>query len=201
MSIFEGDPILDPIDNLMIEPHADDVFLSMGGHIEQKFKNQKNSILTVFSGTRKRSNDAYLYASRTNCEWSGLGYDETQPYDLGVLDHGWIDTMLDMLVSSSKNVYLPLCITHPQHFEVREMFEKRYPDLKFKYYLDQPYSNKLKNSEIVTYAISNMRCISYLKPRSTKYRHIDCFKDQQKFFHFNNAESLSSSIEMIFEKL
>lgn len=175
---------------IIIEPHADDAFLSLGGHIELWNKSEVTKIITVFSGTRKRSNDAINYSKQVGCLWEGLGLDETK-------DSFKIESIKE-LISKTDDLFIPLALTHPQHTEVRENIEKEYFNLF--YYLDQPYALTQKNSNLITEKIKGLYCYSFYKPNSKKYRHISLFKDQQKFFYYNPLEKLKEITEMIFVK-
>jgi hypothetical protein len=175
---------------IIIEPHADDAFLSLGGHIEKWNKQETTKIITVFSGTRKRAIDASLYSKEVGSLWSGLGLDETKDsFDL---------ELLKKLIGEEDDLFIPLALTHPQHTEVRDKIESVYQNVF--YYLDQPYALIQKNSNLISEKIKGLYCYSFYKPNSKKYRHIPLFKDQQKFFYYNPLEKLKEITEMIFVK-
>lgn len=183
----------------VIEPHADDAFLSLGGHIEQWVRRGIFvTIVTVFSGTRKRARDAKSYADAVGVNWVGLGLVEG-----GVRAPHLNEEVKRFVVSRDfhQTFLLPLGILHPEHKAVRDAFEQVLPRVEGhpNYYLDQPYASKGKNSEEITDLLYNStgKVLSFLKPHSRKYRHIPLFKDQSKFFHFNPATELKHTIEMI----
>jgi hypothetical protein len=174
---------------VIVEPHADDAFLSLGGHLERWQKaGVAATIVTVFSATRKRGAEALAYANAVGASWVGLG-----------LDHGQegLDELLEL---PPGNLVLPLGLTHPEHVWTRVWFEEawlRAGTRSVFYYLDQPYAIAAKNSDLVTARLAGMEVVSYLKPHARKYRHIPLFKDQAKFYHFNPAERLGETSEWI----
>jgi hypothetical protein len=174
----------------IIEPHADDAFLSLGKHIEDWVKEgHKVTIVTVFSGTRKRAIDAGTYAMKVGTAWIGLGYVE-----------GIGETLPDFEFSWEGQLVLPLALTHWEHKLVREVFEgspKQSIMYPYWFYLDQPYANMQKNSAVTTDLLTDMKIVSYKKPGLRKYRHCPIFKDQAKFFHFNPPEKLRECVELI----
>ena len=170
-------------DFVVVEPHADDAFLSVGAHIEEWTKAGKRVlIVTVFSGTRKRGSDARAYASATHADWEGWGYVEGEP----------LPSCLPTLPAQAR-VVLPLGIAPPEHMTVRDAFAG--PGVW--YYLDQPYAIVQKNGPRVTDLLEGRPVVSYRKPGVRKYRHIPLFKDQAKFYHYNPAEKLIQTCELI----
>lgn len=170
---------------IVIEPHADDAFLSLGGHIEEWTKAKRDVlIITVFSGTRKRSADAAAYAAAAGARWEGWGYVEGEP----------LPGTLPPLPGTSQ-VILPLALTHPEHRTVREALER--PGVW--YYLDQPYAITQKNGPLITDLLRGKSVVSYRKPGVRKYRHCPLFKDQAKFYHYNPPEKLIQTCELIVE--
>lgn len=170
-------------DLIVVEPHADDAFLSLGTHIEEWSKAGKRvRIVTVFSGTRKRASDAQAYATAAGAEWEGWGYVEGEPLpaDLPAL-------------SAQARVILPLGLFHSEHVAVRDALAGpgRW------YYLDQPYAIIQKNGPAATDLLEGRRVVSYRKPGVRKFRHIPLFKDQAKFFHYNPPEKLIQTCELI----
>lgn len=167
---------------LVVEPHADDAFLSVGQHIEEWVKaGVAVTILTVFSGTRKRAEDAQKYAQAVGASWVGLGFVEGEP------------TRGHPTIPFHTQIVLPLGLTHPEHVAVRKALEE--PGAW--YYLDQPYAITQKNGELVTELMVGRPVVSYRKPGARKYRHIPLFKDQAKFYHYNPPEKLIQTCELI----
>jgi hypothetical protein len=174
----------------IIEPHADDAFLSVGGHIETVWKEDDVIIVTVFSGTRKRAHDARDYAEAVKSSWMGLGWVEGEGIDLS----------LSAPLPKVDRYILPLGVQHPEHILVRSEIERVFPENIYEYYVDQPYAQKVSNSKDVTNRLQGMCLTSHVRPNARKYRHIPLFKDQAKFFHYNPADVLRFNIEQLFTK-
>lgn len=179
----------------VVEPHADDAFLSLGTHIEEWIKKGVEvTIWTVFSGTRNRASDAQAYAEAVKARWIGSGLVE----GFGLDNHSEALGSTRAEVNSNQ-VILPIALTHSEHVSVRSEFErlKFWPDPEIFYYLDQPYAITQKNGDAVVHACAGKRIISYRMPGSRKFRHIPLFKDQAKFFHYNPAEKLIRGCELV----
>lgn len=177
---------------IIVEPHADDAFLSMGGIIERETKlGTKITIVTIYSGTRKRAVDAKAYADAVGASWIGLGAVENG----GGIDGGvgnfeplWRNEIFEPLIH--RRFIVPLAIEHPEHFAVRLAFEELRLPMPLWYYVDQPYATKLKNQAKVSEALYGKRIVDIYRPGAMKYRHTKLFKDQSKFFHFNPPTDL-----------
>lgn len=174
---------------LLVEPHADDAFLCLGQHLDEwRRAGRRTKILTVFSGTRKRANDAQAFARAVGAEWEGWGFVEGEPLPE--------DLLFRLPGCEFPRILLPIALTHPEHIAVRELLD--HPGCQF--YLDQPYATTQKNGPLVTEKLAGMRVVSFRRPGVRKYRHIPLFKDQAKFFHFNPAEKLVATCELIVER-
>jgi len=161
---------------IVIEPHADDAYLSLDAHIRMWGKEGASVIIVTVEDDSRRNTEAASYASSVGAEWA--------PY----ASH--------FLFSLKKNnqLILPLGIQHPYHKLVREEFDR----IGAWYYMDQPYARIQKNSEEVTQLLSSLRCISYLQPGIRKCKGFEVFKSQAKFFHYNPMARLIGSPEMLF---
>jgi len=177
----------------VVEPHADDAFLSLGGHIERWITSGgRVTIVTVYSGTRKRGRDAKAYADAVGAGWRGLGFVESgssskaKPLPEDVF-HG--------VFSDDPVILGPVGFQHAEHREVYD----RLPSWS-QFYLDVPYAIALKNSDPITECISGMIVVSYLRPPFRKWRHIPLFRDQGKFFWMNPPEKLKHTFELILRR-
>jgi hypothetical protein len=174
---------------IIVEPHADDAFLSMGGIIEEQVKSgNKVTICTVYSGTRKRAADAKAYADAVGAEWIGLGFEESGMFMDGPpapISVEKIQGIFDNLA-----IVVPLGVgQHPEHLYVREIFEKCYEGYLW-YYVDQPYASKLMWQDDLATKTYGREIKFCMRPGTKKFRHAKLFKDQSKFFYYNNEESL-----------
>ncbi len=181
---------------LVIEPHADDAFLSLGGHIEGwKKRGDGVTILTVFGGTRKRAADAQAYAAAVDAFAFQMPFVEDKRDSLTDCENKDLHDMIDMLADKDTLTLLPLGIKHPEHL----LISRLHTGFDTLHYLDQPYAQTQSNTAEVNDAIGAMLVRSFLQPHARKYRHIPLFKDQSKFFHFNPAEKLKGNVEMLLE--
>lgn len=163
---------------VVVEPHADDAFLSLGAHIEHWVKASGHFVTIVTmrgfmdNDHPKRHEDARNYAAAVGAEWVERGLNEKMP---------------------PGQLILPLAFRHPDHETVRLHLERK----DSWYYVDQPYAIVQKNGDELNRKLEGRRIISYKKPHARKYRHIPLFKHQAKFFHYNPAEKLRETFEMI----
>lgn len=173
----------------IVEPHADDAYLSLGDFIQRNSSHV--TILTVFSGTRKRGLDARRYAESVGAKWEGLGYVES---DVGLSSDTILEPPLgrDQLPSSG-TLILPLGILHPEHRALATL--RREGDLS---YLETPYQLRIKN-QIEVYRLLFGRSIRYWsKPDwKRKFKYHDLFRDQSMFMHRNPPRDLSGALEIL----
>lgn len=185
----------------VVEPHADDAFLSCHQHMVNALESGIDvRIVTIFGATRKRAYDAKAYADAIGARWTGCAFTEGLPLPDP-------ESFFALLAASGlrfeddEQIILPVCVKHPEHFAVRDLFERsKQGSAPYLYYLDQPYAGIPKNSPLTLEAIAGMRAVSYIMPLSKKYKHIPLFKDQAKFFYFNPSEKLKSNPEILLEK-
>lgn len=184
---------------LVVEPHADDAFLSLGGHIEKWVKEGWDvTIATVYSGTKNRGAEAKAYADAVGASWFGMDAEEVRPR---VDNPPEAETACDqlrklILMMGVAELYIPVGIRHPEHRAVRKHLSGEwYKGNRFLYF-EQPYSVVSTNHEELMGQIEGRRIASYMKPNIRKWRHIPIFKSQSKFFHFNPAEDLHRTFEM-----
>jgi len=180
---------------LIVEPHADDAFLSLGGLIETWVKRgDAVTIMTVYSGDAGRREDAQAYAKAVGAAWYGVGLTGTNnARENGaapcVFSPDNRSVILKMLAESI--VMLPFGIGgHPEHIAVRDYFHEACGGAHTFFYTEQPYSSKLKNQEELTQRLQGKTIFYVHRPGARKYRHVKLFKHQAKFFHFNPAEEL-----------
>lgn len=188
---------------VLVEPHADDIYLSCHQHAVDWVKEGKVVVIvTVFSGTRKRARDGTSYADAIGATWIGLGFDEFAEPDIR---NAYLNTPFDCLPGNLSLIYeasevqvvSPLGIQNPDHQAVREWLKASNDQLR--YYAEIPYYTKLKNQEEVNGLIVGKVIDSIKKPKHTKAdeKYWKCFKDQAKFFHFNPPESYKDIPELL----
>ena len=191
---------------IIIEPHADDAFLSVGQIAEDAIKKRKLpvTIVTVYSATRKRGDDARRYAEAIGAEWVGLPFKEAgnskASGNVGVFS---LDDLSEVIEArGQKEVWAPLGIgDHPEHLAVRDAVAKvlkRGRSLRtLRLYVDQPYAIRQKHAAEASELLRGRIIAAFCKPHARKWRHIPIFKDQAKFFHFNPVAMLAKTFEMV----
>lgn len=191
----------------VVEPHADDAYLSLHQHMVDWIKEGKIVvILTVFSGTRKRANDAKAYAESIGAQWAGFGLvedkDDVESPDVPKFDP--LPGMLGMLYDHRDVLVIgPTGIQHPEHQAVRRWIYWSYRNKMLggveHTYVEIPYYTKLKNQDEVNNKIEQSCIASIKKPRHYKAdeKYWKCFKDQSKFFHFNPADGFKDIPELV----
>lgn len=175
----------------VIEPHADDAFLSLGAHLDAwAGTGAKVTIVTVFSGTRTRGRDAARFARAVDAEWVGLGLTESGSMDVSQRFSG--DDFRGLGDEPGHVRVWPLGLRHAEHRAIASAA----PDEDMRY-LDQPYATRPRCSAEVDTMLFGRLVNSYLAPGAAKARHVDLFKDQSLFFHRLGPEGLRQCIEVI----
>lgn len=178
---------------LIVEPHADDAFLSLGHHLGKVWRgNTDCAIVTLFPETVRRAEEGQAFAFAVGCEYFTKNAETEQPFDTlkRVVKHFNPDQIVG-----------PLGIQHPQHVEVHHMIRGLVKRSVAWYYLDTPYQLKLKNADAVNTALFGTTPVSYATCPATKWKHVPLFRSQAKFFHFNPPEHLARAPELIVERL
>lgn len=170
----------------VIEPHADDAFLSLGGHIKRWIEVHKRpvTICTIFS-TEKRAREGREYADSIGAEYLWLGAIESGNMDTEVSMSSF--QMPTIPNSWDEIVCVPLGLRHQEHYVVRRAADILYKGRQVWYYVDQPYALQQKNQDELWRESRGKTVVSIRKPRATKYNEktIKIFKSQSKFFYFN----------------
>ncbi|MEK0326123.1 MAG: hypothetical protein QQN63_10515 [Nitrosopumilus sp.] len=163
---------------VVVEPHPDDAFLSLGWHIEKLWKDDSVIIVTVYAD-EKREREAGVYADAVGAESVCLGLEESRMSSIGRICP--IELLRAILAGLEwDHIVFPLGLQHPDHQRVAV---SRFPgSLR---YLDSPYLAKLKMAEALSRKAEGMYLYSICFPPKRKWRHVPIFKSQSKFFHFN----------------
>ena len=173
----------------IVEPHADDAYLSLGDFIQRNSSDV--TILTVFSGTRKRADDARKYAEAVGAKWEGMGYVES---NVGVQTDEVLDPPFDRShFPSTGTLILPLGVRHPEHRALATL--RKEGDYS---YLETPYQLRLKNSLEAYRLLFGRTLVYWNKPGwQSKFKYHDLFKDQSLFMYRNPPKDLSGAVEVI----
>lgn len=164
---------------LVVEPHPDDAFLSLGWHIRKLWAEEDVTILTVYADAR-RTKEATAYAESVGAKSLCLGLAETK-----MLASGTKTRMVPELATALKGipydrVIFPLGLQHPDHLSVAATR----PAGAWRY-LDTPYQTKQKLGESLNQKMDGMLIRFICFPPKRKWDSIPIFKSQAKFFHFN----------------
>ena len=173
----------------VIEPHVDDAFLSLHQHMKDWVKaGQDVTILTVFS-TPQRRLEGVSYAKKV-----GVGYDYLRGFTgMGGLNSCEPDLSgLQIPSKQGDQVILPLGLQHPDHRAVAAL------DIKQPwYYVEIPYQSKLKLGAELQERLGGKSIVSMRFASARKWRHVELFKSQAKFYYFNKPNIMHKIPELI----
>ena len=175
---------------LVVEPHCDDAFLSLGWHLQHIWKEHERVILTVFSD-KKRDEEATAYAEAIGATSISLCLQET-PMEGSLVKRLIPEVRLKLAEIEFDQVYFPLGLQHPDH--INTAFSRLAGAFR---YLDTPYQAKQKLSEELIQKSKGMEIQSICFPPKNKWKHIPLFKSQSKFFHFNQDLKESKLPEIV----
>ena len=180
----------------ILEPHADDAFLSLGGHLARLSPGEAR-IVGVYSSP-KRATEGEAYATSLGIPYWWLGYTECGSMD--EVSTPSADLVLPSL-EPDELVYVPLGLRHREHHAVREAADRTYSPHQIRYFVDQPYALQCGNSDELDEKLKGMVIESVLKPHGNKYRKniVGIFKSQSKFM-FYNADLMKNITEMLVRK-
>ncbi len=170
---------------LVIEPHPDDAFLSLGWHLEELWKDYQRTILTVYANDI-RAREAYRYATAIGAQSIVLGLEESR-MDSAIEDPVVREKALDKVLSdlAFDEIVFPLGLQHPDHLRVAA---SSWPGCWS--YVDTPYQTKAKNQADLQSKAEWKQVVSISFPGVRKWQHIPIFKSQAKFFHFNKMATM-----------
>lgn len=187
---------------VVVEPHADDAYLSLHGHlVAWRDSGVRVRIVTVYGEADPygpRWAEAAAYARSVGAEWHGVGLTES---GRGIADDTWHPQPLAGIVLHQAMhptgwghaiELLPLGLRHPEHLAVAGL---AHPDAWR--YLEQPYGAKAKNTTEVATQLMERRVVSWVRPaNAAKAKAGEVFKSQRRFF-FNEADNLRNAPELI----
>lgn len=184
---------------LIVEPHCDDAFLSLGWHIKKLWKDHDITILTVY-GDKKRDAEAVEYARSVGAKSVCLSLPENKM--LSEAKTKLIGPLTGILKVYAKDFILvyPIGIQHPDHRSVAYTCFKSETRRSKLVYLDCPYASKIKNTEEINQLTEGLPLYSIATPHSSKWNSIPVFKSQAKFFHFNDSLRTSKIPEIILQQ-
>ena len=171
----------------IIEPHADDAFLSLHTHaVAWIAEGIPISIVTVYSNPL-RNEESIAYARRIGAKHFSLHFQEQGKPILTLPD--WLLN----LPSDDRRIF-PSGLGHTEHAEVYKLV--RTGDWR---YLDVPYQVRQELAEDLQRCIRGRRLVSICYPSESKWEFAEMFKTQAKFFRSNPIELLCQIPEIIIE--
>jgi hypothetical protein len=178
---------------VVVEPHADDAWLSLGAHIEAWVdEGERVQIVTVY-GNARRTGEASHYADSVGAEHVGLGLPESGQGLAGdwttELPPGSIPASL---LDAADRLIGPLGIQHPEHRAVRNALLHRDPER----YLELPYYRKGKNLVELNEVVGSRRVVS-MRPRPARANRWSSIFASQSTFWLYNREMLTAAVEVI----
>lgn len=190
-------------DWVVVEPHADDAYLSLGATLTRRAEaGHSDVVVTIFGGTpapkgTTRGDESAAWCRTIGVDHVSLGLVESGS---GVAGDSSIEILSpDLIVDSvaaaadrDVEVVLPLGLQHPEHLAVAML---PIPcDLR---YLDAPYGNKLKLATEIELLLVGREIVSWVRPRSSDYRHSRLFASQSTFFLYNKPDALMRTVEVV----
>lgn len=179
---------------VVVEPHPDDAFLSLGHHLQTIWKQHELLIITVYADAR-RTKEAQAYAYAIGAQSLVLGLTESNMADTGKVRR--VPELVEALepLESWDLLYLPLGLQHIDHKRVAA--SQPIPKTsKLRRYLDTPYQTKQKLAEELQTLSKGLVIESIVFPGQRKWKHIDIYKSQAKFFHYNEGLKTSKLPEI-----
>ena len=178
---------------VVVEPHADDAWLSLGAHIEAWSADGEHVVIATVYGDRRRSAEARSYAEAVGASHVALGLPESGQG----LSGEWTtelppDAIPVELLDRADRLIGPLGIQHPEHRAVRAALAARHPER----YLELPYYRKAKNSEELARLVWRRQIVSMMPRPSRANRWSSIFASQATFWHYNR-ESMVGAVEII----
>ena len=171
---------------VVVEPHSDDAFLSLGWHLESIWEGLEKVIVTVYcSPVRER--EARAFAFTVGAEHIAMELEGSK------MEKDWDGKIVPGLVNLLKrtgytHLIFPMGLQHPDHLAVAATGSLLAGNIYR--YLDTPYQTKFKLADEVLEKTRGMVINSICYPPKKKWKHIKLFESQSKFFHYNPMEDL-----------
>ncbi len=160
----------------IIEPHADDAFLSLHAHITAWVAEKIPVSLVTVYGDHVRNSEAAQYAERIGAGHIALQIQERTILKMAPIS---IAPLADWPISVGVDdrFIFPLGLAHPEHLETR----KHAPNGGW-LYVDIPYQARLSVAEELQSKLIGRRLISVRYPTRAKQEFIGVFGSQTSFF-------------------
>ncbi|HTS23007.1 MAG TPA: hypothetical protein VMN79_14475 [Casimicrobiaceae bacterium] len=176
---------------LIVEPHADDAFLSLGHTLCTRAPSEEVAVLTLYVQDARRIDEGGAYAKSIGAK--GYFYAPSPERIAEALESTLRQFAPDLVLS-------PFGIQHPDHLAARACVDARgFP--RVRYYLDVPYYVRPKNAAAIQAALAQCayRVVSIGSPQPEKWKALPIFQSQAKFFRLNPPETLRAP-EIVLER-
>lgn len=172
---------------VVVEPHSDDAFLSLGWHLEKIWEELEKVIITVYSSP-VREREARSFAYTVGAEHISMELEGSK------MENDWdgktVPGLLTLIYRTGyDHIIFPIGLQHPDHLAVAAT-ERLLQQNNVYQYLDTPYQTKFKLADEVLEKTRGMVIDSICYPPKKKWRHSKLFESQAKFFHYNPMENL-----------
>lgn len=183
---------------VVIEPHADDAYLSLGAHIEQWVQVGRTVLIVTIFGDTRRSAEAEAYAVWVGAKGVQLGLPSakvgiTQDHPTLLVHPAQIRDAVQRAVYERGQLLLPLGLRHPEHQVVAQALAGPFVG----YYMEIPYCLTQKDQPALSVLLAGRAVWSVVHPGRGKAQHVHFFRSQSKFFFYNPPEKWGRAMEMI----
>jgi hypothetical protein len=182
----------------VIEPHADDAFLSLGWSIRMWVRaGRRVEIVTVYSADEERATEAKAWATSVGAGWRGLGLTECGSIRLeqpdGTLTRLPAPHLPDDILDERDACRIwPLGLRHVEHIAVAGAAADG--DL---HYIDTPYQFNLFEQPAIRAALVGRVIAWWNSPPKQKWDASHFFESQRLLFDHFRPETLESLPEIV----
>lgn len=163
---------------VVIEPHPDDAFLSLGWHLAELWKEEERVIVTVYCN-EKRGKEAEAYAKAIGARSVTLGLEESNLRSSGPTTPP--EALAALLGDyTGARLLFPLGLQHPDHLRVAKAAPRG-----AERYVEVPYQTKQMLQKELRLKMKGKVVRSIVYPPSRKKALAKVFKSQGMFFHYN----------------
>jgi hypothetical protein len=188
--------VLDDRPIVIVEPHPDDAYLSLGASIRTwTGDGRRVHVVTVYSADARRAEEARAWAAAAGASWSGLGHrwaevsGLTTPEAVPALPRPLLTP--DLLADDRVRIW-PLGIGHPEHAEVASHAEAE--DLR---YIDTPYQLDPSHQRALGRALVGRSVAWWMAAPSAKWPDRVHFPSQEALFDLITRERLGAVAEVV----
>jgi hypothetical protein len=175
----------------IVEPHADDAFLSLHGHLVGPWKGLVGGIVTV-TGDDSRNGEAATYARAVGILHAHLNHRDSKWGQADPIKQvGYWGTRICL----DDTLVLPLGLRNPDH---RATSQIAY-DGPVLYYLDSPYYMMEENAAELAYLAKGMIVESILPAPASKRHFMSLFPSQATRFLLN-LDTFANRLEIVLRR-